>query len=132
MASPITLDLTTIAPVRARIAQWRETRTHRGAPMPATLWAAAVDLARQHGLAPTARALRLDYGTLKRRLAAAGLGRALATATFVDLSRAVRPGLGRCVIAVEGTRGRRLRVEVADLPGADLVALLQTAWGEVR
>ena len=47
---------------RRRIARWRETRTHRGAPMPATLWAAAVALARQHGLYTTTRTLRLDYG----------------------------------------------------------------------
>jgi len=40
---------------RRHIARWRETRTHRGAPMPAVLWAAAIALARQHGLAATAR-----------------------------------------------------------------------------
>ena len=45
---------------RRRIARWRETRTYRGAPMPATLWAAATALARKHGLYTTARTLRLD------------------------------------------------------------------------
>src|SRR2546426_10481743 len=58
-----------------QIARWRKTRTHRGAPMPATLWAAAVALARQHGLYTTARTLRLDYGSLKKRLGTAGAGR---------------------------------------------------------
>jgi hypothetical protein len=60
-------DLTiTTETIRARITQWRETRTHRGAPMPAALWAAAVDVARRHGVDPTARALGVDYATLKR------------------------------------------------------------------
>ena len=35
---------------RRHIARWRAMRTHRGAPMPAALWAAAIALARQHGL----------------------------------------------------------------------------------
>jgi len=52
---------------RRRITRWRETRTHRGAPMPAPLWTAAIALARQHGLYTTARALHLDYGSLKKR-----------------------------------------------------------------
>ena len=43
--------------------------------MPAALWAAAVVLARQHGLSPTARALRVNYLTLKKRLDATGAGR---------------------------------------------------------
>jgi hypothetical protein len=36
--------------------------------MPEDLWAAAVCLARSHGIAPIARALRLDYGSLKKRV----------------------------------------------------------------
>jgi hypothetical protein len=43
--------------------------------MPAALWAAAVALARQHGLYLMARALRVDYGALKKRMDAAGAGR---------------------------------------------------------
>ena len=50
---------------RRRITRWRGTRTHRGAPMPAVLWAAAIALARQHGLYTTARALRVDYVTIR-------------------------------------------------------------------
>ena len=36
--------------------------------MPEELWADAVSLARSHGIAPIARALRLDYGSLKKRV----------------------------------------------------------------
>jgi len=115
-----------------QIARWRKTRTHRGAPMPATLWAAAVALARQHGLYTTARTLRLDYGSLKKRLGTAGAGR-IPSPAFVELAAAARPtGLGPCVIDLEAPRGRRLRIEVTGVTMADLVMLTQAAWGRDR
>ena len=116
---------------RRRIARWRETRTHRGAPMPAALWAAATALARQHGLYTTARALHLDYGSLKKRRDAGGAGRG-PSPTFVELPPARPPELGPCVIDLEGPRGRRLRIEVTGVTVADLVALTQGAWGGER
>jgi len=113
---------------RRRIARWRERRPYRGAPMPAALWAAAVALARQHGLYPTARTLHVDYGSLKKRLDAAGAGRVPSPA-FIELPAARPTGLGPCVIDLEGRRGRRLRIEVAGVTVADLVTLTQVAWG---
>ena len=116
---------------RRRVARWRETRTHRGAPMPAALWAAAVALVRQHGLYPTARALRVDYGSLKKRMDAAGAGRD-PSPTFVELPAARPTGLGACVIELEGPRGGRMRIEGPGATLADLVALTQVAWGPAR
>jgi hypothetical protein len=130
---PTSTDLTTATEtIRARIAQWRETRTHRGAPMPAPLWSAAVDLARRHGVGPTARGLGVDYATLKRRLAADGEGPTAVVRTFLDLGVAAPLSLGACVIAVEGPRGRRLRLDVSDLRVPDLLALVHAAWGHER
>ena len=111
-----------------RIARWRATCPYRGAAMPAALWAAAVALARQHGLYTTARRLHVDYGSLKKRLDAAGAGR-VASPAFIELPAARPPGLGPCVIALEGRGGRRLRIEVAGVTVADLVTLTQVAWG---
>ncbi len=113
---------------RRRIARWRETRPSRGAAMPAALWAAAVALARQHGLWTTARTLRVDYGTLKKRLNGAAGGPAPAPA-FVELPAARPTGFGPCVIELAARRGRRLRIEVPGVTLADLVALTQMAWG---
>ena len=113
---------------RRHIARWRETRTHRGAPMPAALWAAAIALARQHGLYTTARALRVDYGSLKKRLGTTRARRVPAPA-FIELPAARPTGLGPCVIDLEGRRGRRLRIEVTGVTMADLVTLTQVAWG---
>ena len=42
--------------VRQRFERWRATRRpHRRSPIPPALWAAAITVARQHGLCPTAR-----------------------------------------------------------------------------
>jgi len=113
---------------RRHIARWRARCPYRGAAMPAGLWAAALALARQHGLYRTARALRVDYGSLKKRLDAAGPGRVRSPA-FIELPVTRPTGLGPCVIDLEGRRGRRLRIEVTGVTLADLVTLTQVAWG---
>ena len=116
---------------RRRITRWRETRTHRGAPMPAALWTAAIALARRHGLSTTARALRLDYGSLKKRGDGAAAGRVPSPA-FVELPAAPPTGLGPCVIDLEAPRGGRMRIEVPGVTMADLVTLTRVAWGRDR
>jgi hypothetical protein len=116
---------------RRRIARWRERCPYRGAAMPGALWATAVALARQHGLYTTARTLHVDYGSLKKRLAATGAERVVAPA-FIELPAARPSGLGPCVIDLEGRRGRRLRIEMTGVTVADLVALAQMAWGRGR
>src|SRR2546427_3558304 len=52
--------------VRHRFDFWRKTRK-RCSPIPETLWSSAVELAREHGLHRTARTLRLNYYSLKKR-----------------------------------------------------------------
>ena len=116
---------------RRRVARWREARTHRGVPMPAPLWAAAVALARQHGLYTTARTLRVDYGSLKKRRDAAGAARVPAP-TFVELAAPRPTDLGACVIELEAPQGGRMRIEVTGATLADLVALTQVAWRHDR
>jgi hypothetical protein len=130
MAHRESIDTATgVAAVRQRVARWRETRTYRGAPMPAALWAAAVRLARRHGVGPTARALRVDQGTLKIHIGAPTDDAPAARPTFVEVGAVPAVRLGPSVIVVDGSRGRRLRVEVADLRVPDLLALVHAAWG---
>jgi hypothetical protein len=130
MPRQISTDLTITAdPLRARITDWRETRKYRGGAMPAMLWTAAVELARRHGVGPTARVLGIDYAALKRRVATESQLVTDTGPTFVDLGPAATLGLGACVIAVDGRRGRRLRLEVSGLRASDLVAFVQATWG---
>jgi len=56
--------------VYRRLRRWRSTHTGR-LPIPESLWAAAAELARKHGINPTAKALHLEYGKFKQRAEAA-------------------------------------------------------------
>jgi hypothetical protein len=56
--------------IRQRLERWRRTRAHPRAPIPESIWADAVALARQQGPYQTARALPIHYGALKRVLSA--------------------------------------------------------------
>lgn len=65
------LQLHTVA---QRLAAWRAHRTP-GQRIPERLWKAAAELARIHGLSPTATALKLNYYDLQRRLRPTHTGR---------------------------------------------------------
>ena len=82
-----------LARAAERVERWRRTRAKQS-PMPAHLWAEAVALARVVGVHPVKIALRLNYESLRQRLALAGRGspdnrsKPQATASFVELSGA--------------------------------------------
>jgi len=70
-----------------RFERWRKTRK-RCSSIPDALWAAAVELARQYGVNKAARALGLNYYSLKRRLESgthAGLYEPKGGARFIEL-----------------------------------------------
>jgi hypothetical protein len=48
-----------------RFERWRSAHTGR-LPIPERLWTAAAELAREHGVFSTAKALHLEYGKLKQ------------------------------------------------------------------
>jgi hypothetical protein len=104
---------TDIQKVVRRLERWRSAHTGR-LPIPERLWAAAVGLARKHGVFHAAKALRLEYGKLKRLLessrSVAPSGRAKAArgrqrgvrslppaAAFLELMTSPRAGLSECL-----------------------------------
>ena len=56
-----------IAQLQRQLEQFRSAQPGR-TKLPESLWQAAVELARQHGVYPVAHPLRLDYPRLKKRL----------------------------------------------------------------
>jgi hypothetical protein len=112
-------------------------------PIPDSLWAAAGELARAHGINPTAKALHLEYGKLKQRAEAAvptvkrrmvtaraeGPRRARRTAlpTFVELMAPPPGSFAGAVVEMEGPRGR-MRIEIKGVAPAELVALSRALW----
>ncbi len=51
--------------IHGRFARWRKSHTGR-LPIPESLWSAAAEVAREHGVFRTSKVLSLEYGKLKR------------------------------------------------------------------
>ena len=102
---------------------WRRGR-NRGQRIPENLWGTAVELAKQHGVWPTARALKLDYNRLKRRVGNGDDSQRRVRRT--DSARAdalhMRRGDGRCARRADAHRTERA--------AADVTALSRTFWSE--
>ena len=115
--------------IRQRLERWRRTRAHPRAPIPESIWADAVALARQQGLYQTARALPIHYGALKQHVEAAdGTVGASARSGFVELRPSRPTGDDGCVIEVEGLRTTvRIRLQRVGLP--DLAQLSRAIAG---
>jgi len=122
---------TALAKLCRRFERWRNSHPGR-LPIPEPLWASAVEAARAHGLFRTAQVLRLDYGKLKRLLAATpAAGRSASPPAFVELlAPPPAPVLAECVIELEGPRGK-IRVQWKGTTAPDLAALSRALWEPV-
>jgi hypothetical protein len=112
-----------------RFERWR--KSHRGRlPIPAALWAAAAEVAREHGLFRTAKTLRLEHNKLKRMVASAkpAVRRAPAPpAGFLELVAPQAASPTECVIELEGSRGK-MRIEWKGATAPDLAGLSRALW----
>ena len=116
-----------------KIEQWRQRHRPR-ARIPEELWREAAELACAYGMNRTAKALRLDYYSLKKRVAAAARsGKRLAAAAgsgeraaaFVEILPGGMPApRPECTIEVEDGSGAKMRIRLqgGDLP--DVTALI--------
>ncbi len=88
-----------LARARDRLTAWRRTRKPRSR-IPQRLWELAVKLAAKHGLHRTARTLKLDYYSLKKRAEAVEPGRDESDTAFIELPSA-QASVQECVIELE-------------------------------
>jgi len=119
--------------LRRRFERWRRTRKVR-TRIPDPLWASAVKLAGRHGIHRTARALRVDYYALKKRVE----GKAAATASnatagtdgaaFLELPAAVWAGAGEYMLELEDAGGAKLRIHLKGFEAPDLAVLSRSFW----
>jgi len=123
------LSLSAISPeLRAahrQFEQWRRVR-QSGDRIPDRLWAAAVAVARTHGVFRTARLLHLESRKLKHLMRPEPPP--AAAPAFVEFLAPTVAGSGECTVEVEGPRGGRLRVQLRGAPVPDLVALARIMW----
>jgi hypothetical protein len=120
--------------VRQRLERWRKTRK-RCSSIPDALWAAAVELAREYGVNKTARALRLDYYSLKRRLESGthpGLYEPKGGAPFIELVTPLGNSSPECIVELEHPRGAKMKIHLKGRVEPDLVALSGLFWSAAR
>ncbi|MGA8580024.1 MAG: hypothetical protein WB579_15165 [Bryobacteraceae bacterium] len=118
--------------IAQRFKRWREGRA-RGEHIPEVLWAAAVGMAREHGLHRVACELHVDQNRLKKRLErAGGVARAgEVSPQFVELMVSPAPraqSLRECVVELENARGAKMRVELNGNGLAGLAGLCSSFW----
>src|SRR2546423_2564709 len=90
-----------IAQLQRQLEQFRSTQPRR-TKLPESLWQAAVELARQHGVYSVAHPLRLDYMGLKKRLGDIPAVRRKANKpAFVELTAPHAAPLEGCAIDFE-------------------------------
>jgi hypothetical protein len=120
-----------ILQLQRQLDQFRSTQTRR-AKLPESLWQAAVELARQHGIYPVAHPLRLDYMGLKKRLGEIPVPRRKASRpSFVELITPPAAPPEECVIELESSRGGKVRIQWKASAPPDWGSLLR-AWREAE
>ena len=120
-----------IAQLQRQLDQIRSTQP-RGKKLPDSVWQAAVELAREHGVYSVAHPLRLDYMGLKKRLGGVSHRRQKARkAAFVELIAPPAAMLGECLIELESLHGGKVRIHWKGAAPPDWMSLLR-AWREAE
>ena len=118
-----------IEQLQRQLDEFRSSQPHR-TKLPETLWQAAVELARQHGVYSVAHPLRLDYTGLKKRLdGVPDPKKKAAKAAFAELIADHSATMGDCVIEFESSIGSKMRIQWKAPTAPDWLSLLR-AWRE--
>ncbi len=116
--------------LRQRLEHWRQTRKPPSR-IPDSLWSAAVTMANTYGVNRTARTLRLDYYSLKKRV---DQGTAATSDTkpvpmpFVELANLPTVGPCLCRLELENADGMKMRVQLRSVAMPDLSAISRSFW----
>jgi hypothetical protein len=113
-----------IVQVQHRLEQHRNSQPRRG-KLPESLWQAATELARQHGVHAVAHPLGLDYMRLKQRLlAVTGQPKDRPAMAFVELISPAASKLEEWVVEFESPRGGKMRIRCGASTSPDWSSLL--------
>ena len=142
MPPSLTVSDPQLAAAAAALAEWRSTRP-RSSRIPEDLWSRAIELAERHGIAKVAVALKLDYTSLKRRLArtaaaatapapakrpAASARSSAHSADFVELDFGLPLAPPPCILVLSDRHGRALRIELPGAASSDIAEVARSLW----
>ena len=114
--------------LQQRFERWRQTR-RIPSPIPGPLWTSAVRMAGRYGIGQTAKALRVNYTALKKRLEEEADGpKANPVATFLELAPPTRIGSCQCTLELENAFGAKMRIRLQADGSPDLAALSRSFW----
>jgi len=120
-----------ISQLQRQLEQFRSSQPGR-TKLPESLWQAAVELARQHGIYAVAHPLRLDYTRLKQRLGGVPKRRQEASKpAFIEFIGSGSAALPECVIEFESRTGSKMRIHWKATVPPDWTSLLR-AWRETQ
>ena len=126
MANPTHSDFpAACSRVQRKLEQWRQRHRPR-VRISEGLWREAAELARTHGINRTARALRLDYYSLQKRVAA-GARSGERVPEFVELLPGGMPASQpECTIELEEAGGAKMRIRLQGGHLPDVADLART------
>jgi hypothetical protein len=124
-----------LARLRQRFERMRQTRNPRSR-IPDTLWTAAVKAAEAYGLNRTAKTLRLDYYSLKRKVeqkvAVVSETKAGGEPRFVELTTPLSVSPCECIIELKNADVTKMHIRLKSIETPDLAALTRSFWDQQR
>jgi|SRR5579859_2124844 hypothetical protein len=127
MASDVNDASGDLEQLRRRFEEFRSSQQGR-VRLPEILWAAAAELAKRHGVNPTARALQLDFTGLRKRVENSPVPKQKPTTAAPTFMEFVAPGakpVTNCTMEVESAQGGKMRLELKALATSELVDLIR-------
>lgn len=117
-----------IEEVEQQFRQWRETRAQRS-PIPHYLWTAAVRLTQEYSICRIAKALRLDYNTLKRHVLAdqtKNSPQLESSPSFIEFE--LSPPITECLVEIEDRDGAKLKMQLKGPALTNPLDILSAFW----
>ena len=114
--------------LRRRFEEFRNTQPGYSR-LPDGLWAAAAELARRYGVNPTARALRLEYKGLRKRVEDQQRPKAkrkkAEAPNFLEFIAPGAKAVTNCTVEVESAQGSKLRLELKAVATTELASFIR-------
>jgi hypothetical protein len=118
--------------VRDQFENWRHLREKR-APIPHSLWQAAVSLCAKHSVYEISKALRLNYSDLKHRVEdkrSIFQAPSVSESAFIDLGLSAPMLPAECIVEMEDQKGATMRIYFKGETGLDLLELGKVFWSK--
>ena len=117
-----------LARAEGQFDQWRRRRKRRG-PIPDQLWQVAAEAAGVHGVHLTARQLRLNASSLRRRMHKLGQAEPSADPPcFVEFPLVAPNCVAECILEAEDQGGVKLRIHLKAGATEQAAALGRLLW----